>query len=78
MWELYALRNHYNHKIRTLVSKFEKNFLKSKELEISGILNLNDEDLLNENYNKSNFYFNYKETNQEIVNNIGNFLDELI
>jgi len=72
------LRNHYNYKIRTLVSKFEKNFLKSKELEISGISNLNDEDLLNENYNKSNFYFNAKEKPEEIVNDIGNLINDLI
>lgn len=60
------------------MSKFEKNFLKSKELEISGISNLHDEDLLNENYSKSNFYFNAKENPKDIVNDIGNLLNELI
>ena len=60
------------------MSKFEKNFLKSKELEISGISNLNDEDLLNENYAKSNFYFNAQAEPKEIVNDIGNLIDELI
>ena len=78
LWELYSLRNHYNFKIRSLVNKFEKNFLKSKEFDISSISDLKNDDLLNEMNDKANFYFNNQTNHQEIINFIGKKIDNLI
>ncbi len=78
LWELYSLRNHYSYKIRVLVSKLEKNFLKSKEFEISSISSIKDEDLLYEDNEKANFYFNSSDNSEDIKKNIGYKIFELI
>lgn len=78
LWELYSLRNHYNFKIRSLVNKFEKNFLKSKEFDISSISDLKNDDLLNEMNDKANFYFNNQTNHEEIINFIGKKIENLI
>jgi hypothetical protein len=76
LWELYSLKNHYNFKIRSLVNKFERNFLKTKEFDISSISDLKDNDLLYEANDKANFYFNTNSKRDEIKENINKkFID---
>ena len=78
LWELYSLKNHYNFKIRTLVHKFERNFLKSKEFDVSSISDLKESDMLYEMSDKANFYFNATAKKDEIKDCIGNKLHELL
>jgi hypothetical protein len=60
LWELYTLKNHFSCKIRSLINKFEHNFLKSKEFDLNSMCNLKDEDLIYEMNESSNFYINYQ------------------
>lgn len=78
LWELYSLKNHYNFKIRSLVHKFERNFLKSKEFDVASISDLKENDLLYEMGEKANFYFNATAKKEEIKDCISKKLEELI
>lgn len=78
LWELYSLRNHYNYKIRSLVNKFERNFLKSKEFDIASISSIKDEDLLYDISDKANFYINSITNVNDIKANVSAKLDELL
>jgi hypothetical protein len=74
LWELYTLKSHFSHKIRSLVHKFETNFLKAKENNIDEISNLTEEDLYYELGN-SNFYINYENKGvEQIFNKLNNFI----
>jgi hypothetical protein len=55
LWELYTLKQHFCFKIRSLVSKFESNFLKAKENTIDEISNIEEDDLLYD-ISSANFY----------------------
>lgn len=78
LWELYSLKNHYNFKIRTIVHKFERNFLKSKEFDVSSISDLKDNDLIYELGDKANFYFNATAKKEEIKDYINKKFDDLL
>jgi hypothetical protein len=78
LWELYSFKNHYNFKIRTLVHKFERNFLKSKEFDISSISDLKENDMLYEMADKANFYFNATAKKEEIKDYINKKFEELL
>lgn len=55
LWELYTLKQHFCHKIRALVGKFESNFLKSKENDFEELANVEETDLLYD-ISSANFY----------------------
>ena len=55
LWELYTLKQHFCFKIRSLVSKFESNFLKSKESTVDEISGIEEDDLLYD-ITSANFY----------------------
>jgi hypothetical protein len=55
LWELYSLKQHFCFKIRSLVTKFESNFLKSKEGTIDEISGIEEEDL-HYDITSANFY----------------------
>jgi len=78
LWELYSLKNHYNFKIRTLVHKLERNFLKSKEFDVSSISDLKSNDLLYELGDKANFYFNATAKKEEIKDFVSNKLQKFL
>jgi len=78
LWELYSLKNHYNFKIRSLVHKFERNFLKNKEFDISSISNLKDDDLLYEINEKSIFYLNASSKKEDINKIINKKFEDLL
>jgi hypothetical protein len=46
LWELYSLKQHFCFKIRSIVSKFESNFLKSKESDFDEITGVDEDDLM--------------------------------
>jgi hypothetical protein len=74
LWELYTLRNHFSHKIRSLIHKFEFNFLKLKENNIDELSNVTEEDLLYD-LGSSNFYINYEnKTPEQIFNKLNKFI----
>jgi len=56
LWEFSTLKNHYSFKIRSLIGKFERNFLKIKEFDMDSVSNLKEEDMLYEVNDGSNFY----------------------
>ena len=56
LWEFSTLKNHYSFKIRSLIGKFERNFLKIKEFDMDSVSNLKEEDMLYEVNEGSTFY----------------------
>ncbi len=56
LWEFATLKNHYSFKIRSLISKFERNFLKLKEFDMDSVANLKEDDMLYEANESSTFY----------------------
>jgi hypothetical protein len=71
LWELYTLKNHFSFKIRTIVNKFEKNFLKLKEFDLNSISNLDEQDLIYEVKEAAHFYVtsSLQKTDYEALNN---------
>lgn len=76
LWELYTLKNHYSFKVRSIVHKFEKNFLKSKEFDLNSVSNLKEDDIKYEITDKSNFYINYS-TTEEDLNTLSNKINKI-
>jgi hypothetical protein len=74
LWELYTLKSHFSYKIRSLVHKFEANFLKLKENNIDELSNLTEEDL-HYDLGNSKFYVDYEnKTAEYIFNKLNNFI----
>jgi hypothetical protein len=69
LWELYTLKNHFSFKIRGLVAKFEKNFLKAKEFDLNSISNLKEQDMLYDVTENAHFYITPAPVSEEILNN---------
>ena len=46
LWELYTLKNHYCPKIRKLLKKFEKNFIKASNFDLESFSNIKEEDFM--------------------------------
>jgi hypothetical protein len=69
LWELYTLKNHFSFKIRSLVAKFEKNFLKAKEFDLNSISNVKEQDMLYDVTENAHFYITPTPVSEEILNN---------
>jgi hypothetical protein len=74
LWELYTLKNHFSFKIRSLVNKFEKNFLHSKEFDLNSVSNLEETDLLYDLNEGSNFYITSQTDFGELTKKIKIFI----
>jgi hypothetical protein len=72
LWELYTLKQHFCFKIRSLVSKFESNFLKAKENTIDEISNIEEDDLLYD-INSANFYLSGTQDIESIYKKLKNY-----
>jgi hypothetical protein len=68
LWELYSLKNHFSFKIRTIVAKFEKNFLKAKEFDLNSISNLKEQDLLYDINENAHFYISPSPASEDTLN----------
>jgi len=69
-----TLKNHFSFKIRSLVSKFEKNFLHSKEFDLNSVSNLDQTDLLYDLNEGSNFYITNQTDFEELTRKIKSFI----
>lgn len=74
LWELYTLKNHFSFKIRSLVAKFEKNFLKAKEFDLNSISNLKEQDMLYDVTETAHFYISPTPIGEEILNEKFSFI----
>ena len=72
LWELYTLKQHFCFKIRSIVTKFESNFLKAKENTNDEIANVEEDDLLYD-ISSANFYLPSKIDIESIYNKLKNY-----
>ena len=68
LWELYTLKQHFCYKIRSIVHRFESNFMKSKENIIDDLIDMEEDDLLYE-LSGSHFYISSEINQIELLYN---------
>ena len=74
LWEVYTLSNHYNYKIREIIRKLSKKFIK-KDLFVNQVLEISNEDSIYDITEKNNFYINFNTTDKEVKKNMNSLLN---